>query len=327
MRDKIVSVVTWVLAVIVLAILALLMYGVIFPTRLQYWVGTAGYVAPNGTMVSAPKTLWDLVELLIIPAVLSIGALLFNRAERQAERRRIEENERLTREISAERNQESIVQTYIDRMSDLMIDKGLSASEKGSPVRAVARTQTRTVLYRLTGGRKGLVVRFLREAGLIESDDTIVNLAGTDLRKSKLNMTNLGACNLSRANLMNVELERATLHGTLLIRANLTKANLREADLRHARLSRANLSGADLSCCNLSNSDLIKAVFCNANVSRAIFDGAKLNGANFSKANLCGARFDKTEVSGARFQGALFDSDTRWPDGFQVGNSGARSRE
>ncbi len=60
------------------------------------------------------KTLWDWLQLLIIPAVLSLGAFLFNRAERSNEQAVALDNQRAT-----------ALQTYLDRMSELLLEKNL----------------------------------------------------------------------------------------------------------------------------------------------------------------------------------------------------------
>ena len=58
-------------------------------------------------------------------------------------------------------------------------------SDPASVIHIVARTRTLTVLPRLDGARKGVVVRFLCESGLLgnaeSSRETILDLAGADL--------------------------------------------------------------------------------------------------------------------------------------------------
>jgi hypothetical protein len=55
------------------------------------------------------KTLWDWMQLLIIPVVLALSALLFNFA--------ITRNER---KIAIDNQQENLLQSYLDRMSELL---------------------------------------------------------------------------------------------------------------------------------------------------------------------------------------------------------------
>src|SRR5262245_4227897 len=64
------------------------------------------------------KTLWDWMDLLIIPAVLAIGAFVLNRSERAVERQVAEDRAKLEREIATDRQQEAALQAYIDRISD-----------------------------------------------------------------------------------------------------------------------------------------------------------------------------------------------------------------
>src|SRR6266516_3422073 len=72
----------------------------------------------NGNNQSG-KTLWDWMQLILIPTVLTLGAFLFNRAERS--------------------NQQAIaLQTYLDRMSELLLEKNLRTSQPDDEVRTGA---------------------------------------------------------------------------------------------------------------------------------------------------------------------------------------------
>jgi len=86
------------------------------------------------------KTLWDWMELLLIPMLLAAGAFSLNRSERVSERRRIEERTKedrklaegrakLEREITTDRQQEAALQAYLDRMADLLLKENLRTGE------------------------------------------------------------------------------------------------------------------------------------------------------------------------------------------------------
>src|SRR6185436_681231 len=60
------------------------------------------------------KTLWDWMELLIIPLILAVGAFFLNRSERKTER-----------EIAKDRQQEQALQSYFDQMTELLLEKDL----------------------------------------------------------------------------------------------------------------------------------------------------------------------------------------------------------
>ena len=126
------------------------------------------------------KTLWDWMELLIVPLFLAGGAFFLNRSEKEIERQRTEDRANLEREIATDRQQEAALQSYLDRMAELLLEKKLRTTEN-KEVRNVARTRTLAVLRTLDGTRKGIVLRFLKEAGLIDKEKTIVDLEGADL--------------------------------------------------------------------------------------------------------------------------------------------------
>jgi hypothetical protein len=189
------------------------------------WTGLADYTKPPGVDARG-KTLWDWLQLLIIPAVLAGGAMWFSRAEREAER-----------EIADDRLRETALQTYLDRMTGILLEKELRTSKEEDEVRAVARARTLTALRQLDGARKGTLLRFLYEADLINKDGAIIGLHLADLSGARLSGADLHMADLSGTNLGG-----ADLRGTHLLGADLS-----EADLNWANLSGAKLRGAALS--------------------------------------------------------------------------------
>jgi hypothetical protein len=113
-------------------------------------------------------------------------------------------------------------------------------------VRAMARARTLAVLRSLDGNRKGQVVRFLYESGLIgKVDESWVEGSW----KERV----IGAI---------IDLRIADLTGVDLFAANLRGANLRTVSLIGANLSYADLGGVDLFRANLRNANLMSAKNC-----------------------------------------------------------------
>ncbi len=228
-------------------------------------------------------------ELLIIPTILVSGALLLNRSIRSSEQRAQNDLKvaqwyaQHEREIEAERFRETAVQIYLDRMTELLLEKELRSSEPGTAVRDIARARTLTVLRGLDGPHKGLLLRFLYETGLIKSSAVIdlhgADLRGADLKNADLHGVNLRQVDLSGANLEGANLSGSDLHGASLVVANLSRANLRLVNLGKANLAEAVMERSDLDEAHLSEAD---------------FHGANLEGANLHQANLIGADLSET---------------------------------
>src|SRR6266567_2934615 len=220
------------------------------------------------------KTFWDWLQLLIIPAVLAVGGYLFNyttsRNDRQANEKRAETDHK----IALNRQDEENLRTYIDSMSALLLDRNLRKSEEDSEVRTIAHVRTLTVLSRLDGERKGTVIKFLHEAGLINKDNPIISLELADLSEADLTKADLRGANLDRADLRGANLSEATLD-----EANLGGASLIETNLTEANLYKAKLHG-----------DLTKAVLYKAYLREANLRACNLREANLSEANLTGAK-------------------------------------
>jgi len=244
------------------------------------------------------KTLWDWMQLLIIPLFLTGAAVSLNRSEKEKERLLAEDRAKLEREIATDRQQEAALQAYIDRMSELLLKEKLRTTQIAE-VRDVARTRTISVMRGLDTRRINLVIQFLREANLITGENSI-------LKSATMDGMNLQDVDLRNANLQSVSLRNVNLQGAYLSEANLEGANLEDANLKGANSSKVNLRGVDLSGVELRETILYEpnfesAVLANANLQDAIFYQANLQGVNLVGANLQDAYFLQANLRGALF--------------------------
>src|SRR5215213_1592863 len=251
------------------------------------WTGFGESVQskPDNQEIQPRKTLWDWLQLFIVPLALAAIGLWFS-AQQDAQQQRIEaKRAESEQQIEKQRAQDAALQAYLDQMSQLMLEGDLRSSKVHSEVRTLARARTQTVLGRLDSRRKGSVVQFLYEASLIDKENPVISLSHVPLR----------GANLSGADLIDADLIDADLSGATLNDADLSGADLIDADLSNAHLSNADLDGADLSGANLSETDLFGAEMGDgANLSGAILIDATLSDANLSDAYLIDA-----DLSGA----------------------------
>jgi uncharacterized protein YjbI with pentapeptide repeats len=278
------------------------------------------------------KTVWDVLQLLIVPLALAVVGFLFTMQqdirqqdiedERARQARNIEDQRAAAeRELAKQRAQDEMLRAYLDQMSHLLLAKNLRGSEEDSVVRTLARAQTATVIQSLDGSRNQNVIRFLDEAHLIGKDQPSIHLlaksnlqdAGlfyadlfkADLREANLTGANLEGADLSGANLHWATLREADLQEASLGNVNLSGAFLDKADLHDAWLNRADLSDASLKEVNLQNAypqdvDLRRADVRRSDLRKAYLFKADLSKADLSKVNLSKANLSKVNLRGAK---------------------------
>src|SRR5205807_6181486 len=100
------------------------------------------------------KTLWDWLQLLIVPAILGIGTIWFTKQQNKANDAANEQQHKTELQIISDNQKEAAFQEYINAMSELLLAKELRKSQGDDEVRAVARIRTLTVLRRLDRERK-----------------------------------------------------------------------------------------------------------------------------------------------------------------------------
>jgi uncharacterized protein YjbI with pentapeptide repeats len=159
--------------------------------------------------------------------------------------------------LDQRRTRHEALQTYLAKMSELLLDKKLHEKKADyDPARVTARLQTLAVLERLDAERKRTVLLFLREAQLINRDVRLDPTARVRWCRPKVlfyaHYVGLRGADLSGANLSGVRLTSFLGKDPVSLRgANLKDANLSEAILSGANLSEADLSDTDLSGANL----------------------------------------------------------------------------
>jgi uncharacterized protein YjbI with pentapeptide repeats len=284
------------------------------------FIVTAYYFGWPGTGFTN-KTLWDWLQLLIVPLALALIAFLFNLATTGNDRKIATQRYEQDQHIALDKQREDLLQTYLDRMSELLLEKQLRSSAPDGEVRNVARVRTIALLFQLDARRVGYVFAFLREAGLISDQPgkSVVGLSLSDLSNIDLSQASINGAdfsyakfngaNLSGADLTASNFSYAKFNGADLSGADLTSIDLRGADFTNANLSRANLGGADLTGANLIGANLIEAYLSTSKIDFfhvivANLNGTDLTEANFTGANLTGVYFRNANLSHANFSGA-----------------------
>jgi uncharacterized protein YjbI with pentapeptide repeats len=238
------------------------------------------------------KTVWDLLQLLIVPLMLAALGFWFTAAQDDRQQRLENERAEAERRLAEQRAQDEALQAYLDEMGTLLLEKDLRESDRGSEVRTLARARTLTVLERLDPSRKAAVVRFLDEANLVTKEEgggPVIALTGADLSGANLQGAELAGADLRTADLKDVNLSEANLFAATLFAADLAGADLSYAEMSYVNLYDADLSDVNLYLANLTEADLSVSDLHGANLRKADLKDTILKGADLSGANLKGA--------------------------------------
>jgi hypothetical protein len=190
----------------------------------------------HGTIITTEKppgkTLWDVLQLLIVPILLVVGGSWLNQIQKTREENTTEQRAKIEREVAEKRaktdravaekhaqtehdiasdnQREAALQAYLDKMSELLLHEDLGKSSPPEDVATIAQARTATVLRTLDPIRRASLILFLSQSGILVicveksvkgSFDSLLNnensLAGIDLHG-----TNLAGANLDRINLV-----------------------------------------------------------------------------------------------------------------------------
>jgi hypothetical protein len=277
----------------------------------------------RNTAPLATKSAWDKAAVLIqavaglaiiIPLVaLFISVHQFNVQQKDNAKEALEQQQSNAAE-TLDQERQATLSEYLDDMSVLVLQYKLPTSMPGAPVRAIAVARTLTAVRDLDGYRKGTLIRYLWEAGLITAPNPIVDITTADLTNAVFD----------KARLNEVYLFQMILNGAQFVGAVLIDADLRESSLSGAALTDADLSGADLEQSEPLGADLVGANLSHADLRYADLTGANLTGAILSGADLKGATYNTRPEYVYTPQGTLVvKGPTLWPRGFDPQAAGA----
>jgi uncharacterized protein YjbI with pentapeptide repeats len=249
---------------------------------------------------------WDFLQLLIVPAVLSVGALYLQDAAKQRD----------TKAADEKAKQDTLIK-YFDQMADLLLKEKLLQNLRNpdSEIFIIGRSKTVSVLQSLDPNRQYLVIQFLKSAnlnGVGESSSIQVFemlylkgfLKKGLLYKAKMSNTQLHRAALNEAYLVEADLIGSDLREAHLVKSNLSNANLSFADLRKANLRKANFSNADLSNADLREADLVSADLRGVDLREADLRESQLVFADLRGANIRLADLREADLGFADLRGA-----------------------
>ena len=225
------------------------------------WTGFFPYETTTKTNVCGVtethpgKTLWDFLELVIIPVVLAVGASWFNRVHSENEQKIASQQRKNEQKITSNQQEELLLQNYIDAMTELILEKRLRVIKKDSvdyeDLKNIARARTLTVLRALIttnmdgkNRRRGSLIRFLHETKLINKENSIISLMNANIEEAYMRKFDLRDANLQGASMYKADLRGAVLKRANLENAYLVKTKLQGADFTDANLHDAKLTGA-----------------------------------------------------------------------------------
>lgn len=229
-----------------------ILFWAICPNDAPLWTGFGEVEIKNSVVPS--KTLWDWLELILIPFFIALTGWLisWNNQKRSLEKETIQ-------------NQQNLLKEYLNSIKELLLEKKLRDSEKKSEVRSVARALTLNFFRNSDSERKGIVLQFLFESDLI-TINPIINLLGV-----KLNRTNL-----DRIRLKNVQIKGSSFRGSSFQNSNLIQCDFRTTNFSACNLSNSNLDGTNFTYC-----DMVGVIIRNVDLRKTILEGV-----DFSKADL-----------------------------------------
>jgi Pentapeptide repeats (8 copies) len=194
------------------------------------------------------KTLWDWLQLLVIPLLLVCLGIGFTWGQHQT-----------SLQIAKDAQEEATLKAYLDDMTTLLLDRQPRSQYVADKLvgadAVVARAKTLTALRRLTDPRlKAIVVQFLYGARLIgyySCDDTcpvapaVIDLSGADLSGADLSGADLSWFRQESGEDYCADLSGADLSDTDISGADLSGANLKGAKVTDEQLAQAkSLEGA-----------------------------------------------------------------------------------
>jgi len=273
-----------VIMIIVISVVILLL---VFKTTLINGTGFFSVITNNVDVIHEGKTLWDWLDLLLIPIALAIFAYFSSK-----------EIKKIELMVSIERTRDISLQSYIEKVTDYLSQGSLKIMDtskneinnevednlthndaqqqaKAIEIRRLVTLLTKTTLKMLDGERKGLVIQFLYDAKLI----TISNIENKPI------------ISLKGADLSTIDFSSELVRISNKLKKDFQHEEFHDIDLSETNLSRANFYGVHFHNSNFNFANCVNANFQNAFIKSSSFLNAILDKADFSNSAFIDSKF------------------------------------
>jgi Pentapeptide repeats (8 copies) len=275
------------------------------------------------------KSLWDWMSLVLAPVTLAGLGFYFQSSQDKAKYvreqddiKQAEAKELIDKALVADQQREAALQSYLDNISKLLVDKQLrQLLYQSSEIQN--ETPANDVVSSTTDATNRAINDFITKVDTAKAEPSIDVKAALDVIKAKtLSLLRLFDGDMSRKSSvlsflgdtevlqeLKLDLSGSNWKDAFLCRANLSKAHLSKANLTGADLTGANLTGTYLNGANLTGTHLNEAHLNEAHLHGTFLNGADLsgaflNGADLIGADLIGAKMIQAELTGAYLRGA-----------------------
>lgn len=224
---------------ILISILIVIGYWAIYPISSPLWTG----FGPYDELVNGPrsKTLWDWLELIVIPFVLSLIAWFLSLSDKKHE---------LERETDAQ-HQKTLID-FLEKIHELVVTDRLGDSSCTSDINQLARSYILFVFRALDKNRKAEALQIIYEMKLINCMPKI-KLHGANLNNSHLESAPLIGVEIKGAYFKNANFKHANLQNSIFLGSNFCNADFRNSNLTNVDFSYSDLTNANFKGCQLSS--------------------------------------------------------------------------
>lgn len=316
---------------VIFLMVVLLQGAILLETRLGWtFIGIGKYEVPNKNpnatepiFYRPAKTLWNLLEVLIIPVFVAVAIWYLDRQDNQR-KEKIADNERKQRTILAQNERmQAVLTDFIEKVSDLILVYEQSNPRNRKHVRNIIHARVIDAAKELDENRKAQVFEFLHTLGRLtplKSGPRLHNvLANEEDHQSSENDYNfqipqkpdgnyqrfpdsiLDRVDFSKIRLKDIRSEPIDISGVRMQDAVVENADFSNCILRGVRFDRAQFDNIQL-----IDSILDFSYWQQSKIKKSKFTNAKLNEVDFTE-----AEFIETNLQSAKVKG-IKGEKTKW---------------
>lgn len=246
---------------------------------------------------------------MLVPIILAFGGFWLSRTENRYSLELQERREEETREIEDKRAKESVLQSYLDQMTKLLLEHKLVETDEQAIVRKIARAWTISAFESLDGKGRSIVFRFLYESGLLtysHNSGPILEMNEVSLSEMFTYMNNFSNINLRRSQITDSYLAEINMSKSVLTDMLFSDTRLEMCDFEDSDFTDSDLGGNLIIECNFRSTRLFKAFMTDTSIRSSDFEGAILTELTapritVNETNMKGVNFHKADIEDGSF--------------------------
>lgn len=241
------------------------------------------------------KTLWDWLQLLLVPIILILGGFWLNRSESRHSLEMQKSINDTNLSIEKERFEDGILNSYINDIAQMIINSD-TAKLRTNRIMAVYKIKTLTTLNRLNSERRNYLIQFLVDSKMLNYWDFLSDFKNIHVSGIFFNDVSFD----------DFKFIGSSISSSRFFSCSIQSSKSSHSDFTSSMFNDMKINIFDISSSKFIQSSLVKVIFSECKIKDSKFYGSKIQHSSLGNSTIESSDLSCSTISNTNFSDTKF---------------------